>query len=361
MTCGLATALEPPHFNHAPVRGAIGASFSRRSRAGSFNPRTRVGCDFGISSFRTVLFGFNPRTRVGCDGLVVVDEAPFPVSIHAPAWGATFAATESGIYSLVSIHAPAWGATPLLSIRQIMNISFNPRTRVGCDLGRLHYWRSRWHVSIHAPAWGATDGFAQPGLEGLFQSTHPRGVRRSFHCKANRPGLLFQSTHPRGVRPGNAPSSFGPRRFQSTHPRGVRQPLLWGNGSLIMVSIHAPAWGATTSQAHSHHHQCEFQSTHPRGVRRAACIAMSHFMDCFNPRTRVGCIFISTEPSSGLPDCFNPRTRVGCDVEVAQNIVEREFVSIHAPAWGATARASADAWSSSAFQSTHPRGVRLRS
>ena len=25
MTCGLATALEPPHFNHAPVRGAIGA------------------------------------------------------------------------------------------------------------------------------------------------------------------------------------------------------------------------------------------------------------------------------------------------------------------------------------------------
>ncbi len=25
MTCGLATALEPPYFNHAPVRGTIGA------------------------------------------------------------------------------------------------------------------------------------------------------------------------------------------------------------------------------------------------------------------------------------------------------------------------------------------------
>ena len=68
MTCGLATALEPPHFNHAPVRGAIGASFSRRSRAGSFNPRTRVGCDQCVC--------------VSCLQLHCV-------SIHAPAWGAT--------------------------------------------------------------------------------------------------------------------------------------------------------------------------------------------------------------------------------------------------------------------------------
>ena len=68
MTCGLATALEPPHFNHAPVRGAIGASFSRRSRAGSFNPRTRVGCD-----------------EYSYVGPMTAHE----VSIHAPAWGAT--------------------------------------------------------------------------------------------------------------------------------------------------------------------------------------------------------------------------------------------------------------------------------
>ena len=46
MTCGLATALEPPHFN--------------------------------------------PRTRVGCDDLGRVElEALEDVSIHAPAWGAT--------------------------------------------------------------------------------------------------------------------------------------------------------------------------------------------------------------------------------------------------------------------------------
>ena len=68
MTCGLATALEPPHFNHAPVRGA---TLPLRSCP---KPDCR----------------FNPRTRVGCDGRVKeVPHGRACVSIHAPAWGAT--------------------------------------------------------------------------------------------------------------------------------------------------------------------------------------------------------------------------------------------------------------------------------
>ncbi len=40
-------------------------------------------------------------------------------------------------------------------------------------------------ISIHAPAWGATCGDLIVGIVGsLFQSTHPRGVRR---------GARFQS------------------------------------------------------------------------------------------------------------------------------------------------------------------------
>jgi len=34
-----------------------------------------------------------------------------PVSIHAPAWGATACADELDALGVVSIHAPAWGAT----------------------------------------------------------------------------------------------------------------------------------------------------------------------------------------------------------------------------------------------------------
>ena len=46
MTCGLATALEPPHFNHAPAWGATKVWFSTTEQPESFNPRTRVGCDY---------------------------------------------------------------------------------------------------------------------------------------------------------------------------------------------------------------------------------------------------------------------------------------------------------------------------
>ena len=135
MTCGLATALEPPHFNHAPVRGATPA------------PDLRI------------------RGRV--------------VSIHAPAWGATISDHRNGgatgefqsthprgvrppalpvedPASTVSIHAPAWGATVRRTGNAGLLASFNPRTRVGCDTASAGYAITHTLVSIHAPAWGAT-------------------------------------------------------------------------------------------------------------------------------------------------------------------------------------------------------------
>ncbi len=90
MTCGLATALEPPHFNHAPVRGAIGAIqyvAGYVTKFQSTHPR-------GVRHFPA-----GRRVRAG----------------H------------------VSIHAPAWGATRNRKDSNRKNNSFNPRTRVGCD------------------------------------------------------------------------------------------------------------------------------------------------------------------------------------------------------------------------------------
>ncbi len=53
---------------------------------------------------------------------------------------------------------------------------------------------------------------------------------------------------------------------------------------------------------------------------------------------------------------FNPRTRVGCDefIRIPHNLM---WISIHAPAWGATGYGSIKKFVSE-FQSTHPRGVR---
>mgnify|MGYP006875923118 CR=1 FL=1 len=36
--------------------------------------------------------------------------------------------------------------------------------------------------------------------------------------------------------------------FQSTHPRGVRPQLVTMRKATKLVSIHAPAWGATTAE-----------------------------------------------------------------------------------------------------------------
>ena len=166
--------------------------------------------------------------------------------------------------SSISIHAPTWGAT------------LSAQFRSGGQ-----------GISIHAPTWGATYGQHVCNSTAIFQSTHPRGVRRRpTLSRIRRTG--FQSTHPRGVRPKRRtqPSiylHFNPRThvgcdgasaaiisganlFQSTHPRGVRLKADDIRGIVGYISIHAPTWGATWLL----------------WCNRKMC-------PYFNPRTHVGC------------------------------------------------------------------------
>ena len=151
----------------------------------------------------------------------------------------------------------------------VVGFGFNPRTRVGCD-ARSRRSRHFFPVSIHAPAWGATV--------------------ENYICL---PCLLFQSTHPRGVR------------LNKYHIQYIS-----------IVSIHAPAWGATYIVVVTDSRLPVFQSTHPRGVRPYYLLAVS---------SELG---------------FNPRTRVGCDGFISIWTTWHVMVSIHAPAWGATFRVS---------------------
>ena len=78
-----------------------------------------------------------------------------------------------------------------------------------------------------------------------------------------------------------------------------------------------------------------FQSTHPRGVRRKYLLCCIRGSDDFNPRTREGCdmkincliflqrIFQSTHPRGVRRSIHDERNK-------------RSFISIHAPARGAT-------------------------
>ena len=141
-------------FQSTHPRGVRPSTYALSKLLACFNPRTRVGCDISCSSgfhgvhvsIHAPAWGatfnsnhiphrhcFNPRTRVGCDLYRLGISSKSGVSIHAPAWGATWGVTTPHPKSCVSIHAPAWGATNVL-IKLLLRTGFNPRTRVGCDL-----------------------------------------------------------------------------------------------------------------------------------------------------------------------------------------------------------------------------------
>ena len=323
------------------------------------------------------------------------------VSIHAPAWGATQHIGQQEVYTKVSIHAPAWGATHFYWWLSTCPLGFNPRTRVGCDVDHDPAGARGDRVSIHAPAWGATPT-ARPRrpIQRKFQSTHPRGVRRCCRCPSGCPSRCFNPRTRVGCDAKAIADKDREYLFQSTHPRGVRHAASAGRDPQTGVSIHAPAWGATSRPAVL---WCGlwFQSTHPRGVRHPAPVLSGLSHARFNPRTRVGCDAMRSlrmvlpavsihAPAWGatLRSCdacrcawgFNPRTRVGCDTPGKTYTFEQCLfqsthprgvrrlllnisgfnirVSIHAPAWGATSLDDGTVGEMGRFQSTHPRGVR---
>ena len=148
--------------------------------------------------------------------------------------------------SRISIHAPAWGATDTVVDH--------------ADAGR---------ISIHAPAWGATITLDKDGQALEFQSTLPHGERPA-HVGAAGDGDLFQSTLPHGERLKVSRRRPISPRFQSTLPHGERHDddsVLLGSeydfnprsrmgsdqldlvlGVRVLISIHAPAWGATVGR-----------------------------------------------------------------------------------------------------------------
>ena len=197
------------------------------------------------SSARPSWACFNPRTRVGCDGRGCRQPPPYGrVSIHAPAWGATLADLE---------HFRHGG-------------SFNPRTRVGCDPRQ----RRRW--------------YPLPGF-----NPRTRVGCDSRVCRYAVASGLFQSTHPRGVRPHA-------ERIKQMFPERFNPRTRVGCDCRLLVSLPRRRM---------------FQSTHPRGVRRGDTDGIRD-RTSFNPRTRVGCDSTAL-PISWPRSRFNPRTRVGCD------------------------------------------------
>ena len=150
----------PPHIFisiHAPTWGATGAPVVEVAVFHDFNPRTHVGCDIDA-------------WHVCWPSCVFQSTHPRGVRPLRP----------DGVLPkrIISIHAPTWGATSAASRCSRSGRNFNPRTHVGCDevyeavLGWLREFQSTHprgvrrddrdddhrekDISIHAPTWGAT-------------------------------------------------------------------------------------------------------------------------------------------------------------------------------------------------------------
>ena len=286
---------------HAPAWGAT--SRSRQVDVARFQSTLPRGERPGRSGDRPGERCFNPRSRVGSDPTATAVDRIADVSIHAPAWGATSKPTPRSPVKFQST-LPRGERRMAMTTASTLRC-FNPRSRVGSDATRSRIRRLRRRSFNPRSRVGSDDGAPpiNPDVPAEFQSTLPRGERRRRQRMRRT-------------------SRFNPRSRVGSDP--AQPTTVDGN----VVSIHAPAWGATTN------------------------VARSSLGPCFNPRSRVGSDAALIDWSI---ECFNPRSRVGSDQPSGcDRSTVADSVSIHAPAWGAT---GCDA-STAEFQSTLPRGER---
>ena len=206
------------------------------------------------------------------------------VSIHAPTGGATLSRLRHDEIKIVSIHAPTGGAT--FSGGKDSGVLLFQSTRPrGARRTRTPQGQHQNPVSIHAPTGGATLSRRSRNDPRPFQSTRPRGAR---HSTCNIFGHIkgFQSTRPRGAQPRRRPgqrseNSFNPRAHGG---RDDKKPVAHLHHP--EVSIHAPTGGATAPSIHFRYFLM-FQFTRPRGAR-PACSPLSQRLNGFNPRAHGG-------------------------------------------------------------------------
>ena len=187
----------------------------------------------------------------------------------------------------ISIHAPAWGATDAVKSSTAGRWNFNPRSRMGSDSSRC------------SPGTASND-FNPRSRMGSDPASPPR----------SREGIYFNPRSRMGSDGVIGLKLTLHERFQSTLPHGER---LRGAAEIPIdcaISIHAPAWGATTALQRSFINIL-FQSTLPHGERLTGVCGHD-----------VGPWISIHAPAWGATDERAVRVPV-------------LGISIHAPAWGA--------------------------
>ena len=216
-----------------------------RAADGDFNPRSREGSDARVTR----------RGRVGG-----------AISIHAPAKGATsrptsISSTAAFQSTLPRRERPPTQATP--TARHDTFQSTLPR-------------RERPTIKRSAK------------LNQSFQSTLPRRERHVVRAVSVKYDSVFQSTLPRRERRDPAVCGYLAALFQSTLPRRERLDCLISSRADAVISIHAPAKGATCFSPLSGELEMPISIHAP--AKGATPTALSRYLGLnnFNPRSREG-------------------------------------------------------------------------
>ncbi len=345
-----------------------------------------------------------------------------PISIHAPAEGATqttsTCVTSSGFQSTlprrerpqtmhrylllppISIHAPAEGATrqAMMSITgdkfqstlprrerlrkfcicKSFNFNFNPRSRGGSDFPGIRNI-STWKY-FNPRSRGGSDAYYRTlaAEDFLFQSTLPRRERQVSKTAAQ---IKYHDFNPRsrGGSDKQVRGAYPQNTIISIHaPAEGATEIAQFQSEKPFISIHAPAEGATFSYTPRLATNCNFNPRSRGGSDQAAMYLdrlVLTFQSTLPRRERLMGSDISEKqikisihaPAEGATvTCFPRRFTIGISIhapaEGATYIIvhhkEEMMISIHAPADGAT-RKRPSVCLFQTFQSTLPRRERL--
>ena len=193
-----------------------------------------------------------------------------------------------------------------------MSTGFNPRTHTGCDIEEGDIF-----------------------IQGLFQSTHPHGVRRRTASISSRSPIVSIHAPTRGATrsvnfsmatlamgfnprthtgcdlpgaplPMDGELSFNPRTHTGCDKGGFCVVRLWS------VSIHAPTRGATFAVLTKTMYQSVSIHAPTRGATPPETTAIHGITTVSIHAPTRGATF--PKPNGGcFAKCFNPRTHTGCD------------------------------------------------
>ena len=196
-----------------------------------------------VASFADVI-DFNSRPREGGDHIGQQSRTDqFAISIHAPAKGATGFQSSRITIQKISIHAPAKGATCAVSLSIFaLEFQFTPPRR-GRPFSSPHCRRPlRFQFTPprrgrHLPLWW-------PWQSPHYFNSRPReGGDR--YVGQNSPQCWNFNSRPREGGDSGRRQRKHPQLFQFTPPRRGRRQKYNEYKRKRMISIHAPAKGAT--------------------------------------------------------------------------------------------------------------------